>query len=111
MEHGADKVSKDKYSDNGVDQYERPNGDPRVINSRRFCRKFHLDELPQIINFLKGDLKLVGLRPKPSNLWENYPKDHGDRVLKQKPGLWGVLFMPLMILVQEKGLFELKHNI
>lgn len=62
--------------------------DPRVTRVGKFLRKTSLDELPQIINILKGDLALIGPRPVVSRELEKY-EDNKDKFLSVKPGLTG----------------------
>ena len=49
--------------------------DPRVTKVGRFLRKYRLDELPQIINILKGDLSFVGTRPEVPKFVKEYTND------------------------------------
>ena len=74
----------------GFDSYGHPMSDPRVTPIGRFLRKYGIDEIPQLYNLSKGDIKLVGIRPNGEIDWEKYPKDLMERALKQKPGLMGV---------------------
>ena len=58
----------------------------RVTRTGKFLRKTKLDELPQLINVLKGDMSLVGPRPEVRKWVEIYP-DKWARVLTIKPGI------------------------
>ena len=71
--------------------------DPRIIGSEKgagkgighFIRKTSLDEFPQFLNVLKGDMSLVGTRPPTVDEWEQYKLHHRSR-MAVKPGLTGV---------------------
>jgi lipopolysaccharide/colanic/teichoic acid biosynthesis glycosyltransferase len=65
----------------------RMNNDPRVTKTGRFLRKTSLDELPQFINVLKGDMSLVGPRPTSFDV-STYDLWHTGR-LDFRPGLTG----------------------
>ena len=64
-------------------------GDPRVTPLGRFLRKSSLDEIPQFINVLLGNMSLVGPRPPIPYEMENYSTWHKRRVLEIKPGITG----------------------
>lgn len=64
--------------------------DPRVTRVGKFLRKTSLDELPQFINVLKGDMSLVGPRPPIPYELEAYQAWHRRRVLEVKPGITGL---------------------
>jgi len=64
--------------------------DPRVTRIGRFLRKTSLDELPQLINVLKGEMSLVGPRPPLPYEVERYGCWHRRRILEAKPGITGL---------------------
>ncbi len=61
-------------------------GDPRVTPIGRFLRRTKLDELPQLFNFLRGDMSLVGPRPEVPKYVELFRRDYGE-VLSVRPGI------------------------
>ena len=65
--------------------------DPRITSFGKFLRKFHLDELPQLINVLKGDMSIIGPRPERPEIIEELMKNipYYSRRLKVKPGITG----------------------
>lgn len=76
-EHGGDKV------------YKLTN-DPRVTSLGRILRRTSMDELPQLINVLKGEMSLVGPRPPILYEFEAYDTWHKCRLLSVKPGITGL---------------------
>ncbi len=64
--------------------------DPRLINGAEFLRKFSLDELPQLINVLKGEMSLVGPRPLFDTDTKTFTKTYMRR-LNVMPGMTGLL--------------------
>jgi diguanylate cyclase (GGDEF)-like protein len=66
------------------------NDDPRVTPFGYFLRRSSLDELPQLINVLKGEMSLVGPRPPIPYEVEKYENWHFRRVLEVKPGITGL---------------------
>jgi lipopolysaccharide/colanic/teichoic acid biosynthesis glycosyltransferase len=65
-------------------------GDTRITRVGGFLRKTSLDELPQFINVLKGEMSLVGPRPPIPYEVENYDVWHRRRLLEAKPGITGL---------------------
>jgi lipopolysaccharide/colanic/teichoic acid biosynthesis glycosyltransferase len=63
-------------------------GDPRITRVGRLLRRFSLDELPNLLNVLKGDLALVGPRPTVQEQVDRYT-DRQRRRLEVKPGITG----------------------
>jgi lipopolysaccharide/colanic/teichoic acid biosynthesis glycosyltransferase len=70
----------------GYAQTGKPAEDFRLTPWGKVFRKYWLDEIPQLLNLLKGDLKLVGVRPVGKRYFEDIPADLRALRLKQKPG-------------------------
>ena len=63
--------------------------DPRLTGIGRWLRRYSLDELPQVLNVLKGDMSIVGPRPEMPFIVEKYGPLERER-LRAKPGLTGL---------------------
>jgi lipopolysaccharide/colanic/teichoic acid biosynthesis glycosyltransferase len=64
--------------------------DPRILPVGKFLRKAKINELPQLINVLFGDMSLVGPRPLTSQTFNLYDSRHKKIITKVKPGLSGI---------------------
>lgn len=62
--------------------------DPRVTKVGRFLRKTSLDEVPQFLNVLAGQMSIIGIRPDPLDWLEKY-NEHERVILTVKPGITG----------------------
>lgn len=74
-------IKTNGYADSG-----KPAEDFRIPAWGKTMRKFWLDELPQLINVLKGDMKLVGIRPVSERYFQDIPNEMRKLRLTQKPG-------------------------
>lgn len=84
---GADDVMHTDDNGNGVYKLTK---DPRVTPFGRFLRKTSLDEVPQFLNVLRGEMSLVGPRPAMPYEVDRYETWHRRRMLAAKPGITGL---------------------
>ncbi len=94
----AEERKKDLMKENEMEgNMFKMENDPRIIGSEKgpgkgignFIRRTSIDELPQFLNILKGDMSLVGTRPPTAEEFERYSPRHKVR-LSMKPGLTGL---------------------
>jgi len=88
----AEERKKELMSENQVEDgmMFKMKDDPRIIKGiGHFIRKYSIDEFPQFLNVLKGDMSLVGTRPPTVDEWEKYDLHHRVR-LAIKPGITGM---------------------
>ncbi len=86
----AEERKKELMTHNKMDGLMfKMDNDPRIMPIGKFIRRVSIDELPQSINILKGDMSLVGTRPPTVDEYEKY-KLHHKRRLAAKPGLTGM---------------------
>lgn len=90
MRSDAEEIKKSLMSQNEMNglMFKMEN-DPRITKVGHFIRRTSLDELPQFINVLKGDMSLVGTRPPTVDEYNNYEPKHKARV-SMTPGLTGL---------------------
>lgn len=65
-------------------------GDPRVLPVGKFLRKTKLNELPQLINILKGDMSIIGPRPQTQRCFDAFSTAVQAQIVKVRPGLSGI---------------------
>ena len=82
---------------NGYSSIGKPAHDFRLTSWGKFMRKYWLDELPQLINVLKGEMSLVGVRPISKRFLAEYPKELQEKRSRYKPGC----FPPYVALLKQ----------
>ncbi len=84
------KGDHDGRAEGGRKSVYKMTNDPRITRIGWFLRRTSLDELPQFINVLRGDMSLVGPRPPIAYECQEYDIWHRRRVLEVKPGITGL---------------------
>jgi Undecaprenyl-phosphate galactose phosphotransferase WbaP len=94
MYHNADErleviLANDPEAKKEWETYWKLKNDPRITAIGIFLRKTSLDEIPQILNILKGEMSLVGPRPYVLREW-NWLKDYSETINCVQPGITGL---------------------
>jgi hypothetical protein len=94
---------------NNLDTGGKFRNDFRVTTLGKIMRSLWIDELPMLFNFIKGDVKLVGVRPLSAGYYEMYDKKLQEERIKYKPGLIPPFYADMPKTLDEIQLSELKY--
>lgn len=97
------------YNKYGVQSGGKFNHDIRISTVGRFARRVWLDELPMLINLLKGDMKLVGVRPLSNQYFNLYCSELQELRIKFKPGLLPPFYADMPETLDEIQASEMKY--
>ena len=96
----------DKYS---LQEGGKFNHDIRISTLGRIARKYWLDELPMLFNLLKGDMKLVGVRPISQHYFSLYTKELQDKRTHHTPGLLPPFYADMPKTLEEIEASEMRY--
>jgi lipopolysaccharide/colanic/teichoic acid biosynthesis glycosyltransferase len=85
-------LQKKVFDENKLAATGKFNYDYRITVVGKFMRKYWLDELPQIIDWLRGHIKIVGIRAMSKHYFSLYPQEYKNLYVRVKPGLLSPLF-------------------
>ncbi|MFA6895583.1 MAG: sugar transferase [Bacteroidales bacterium] len=85
-------LQKKIFEQNSIGNSGKFNNDPRITYIGRIFRKYWIDELPQLIDLLRGEIKLVGIRAMSQHYFSLYSKEYKDLYLQVKPGVISPIF-------------------
>lgn len=94
---------------NRLDKRGKISKDFRISNWGQVFRKYYIDELPMLINLLKGELKLFGVRALSKTFYNTYPEDLKKMRIKHKPGLIPPYYADLPSSIEEVWESERKY--
>jgi lipopolysaccharide/colanic/teichoic acid biosynthesis glycosyltransferase len=97
------------YERNSLKDGGKFNKDIRVTNLGSMMRKYWLDELPMILNLLKGEMKLVGVRPLSAHYFSLYSQELQEKRIKFKPGLLPPFYADMPRTLDEIQASEMKY--
>ncbi len=83
------------FKQNGFGEGCKFKNDPRITPIGRYLRKYWIDELPMLYNWLKGDVKLFGVRPLSPHYFNLYPHEYKVYRTRFKPGLIPPLYVEI----------------
>ena len=112
----AEYMQKFIYESYGSADGVRFDNDFRVTSWGRMMRRVWIDEIPQLINLIKGDVKLVGVRPLSVHKFGIYPVSLQQKRIKYKPGLIPPAYVEIpksieeMVAIEEKYLDAYEKN-
>lgn len=109
MHSYSEYIQKYVYDTNNLADGGKMNNDFRVSTLGRIFRRYWIDELPMIINVLKGDLKLIGVRPLSAHYLGLYSEELQEKRLKHTPGLVPPFYVDMPKTMEEIQASEMKY--
>ncbi|MBP1638129.1 MAG: sugar transferase [Bacteroidetes bacterium] len=97
------------YENNSLQEGGKFKKDIRVTTYGHFLRKYWLDELPMLINLVKGNMKLIGVRPLSYHYFNLYSKELQKKRIKYKPGLLPPFYADMPKTLDEIQASEMKY--
>jgi len=97
------------YNLNSLNDDGKFNKDIRITTMGRLMRKYWIDELPMILNILKGEMKIVGVRPLSMHYFSLYSKELQEKRVKFKPGLFPPFYADMPQSMDEIQASEMKY--
>lgn len=97
----SEYVQNKVIEENSLDTEGKIKDDYRITFYGKFLRKYWIDEFPMIINWIKREVKLVGVRPLSEDYFSRYPKDLQELRIKTKPGLVPPYYVDLPVNFEE----------
>jgi len=85
-------LQKRIFEQNSLGNGGKFNVDPRITPQGKIFRKYWIDELPQLLDWLRGEIKLVGIRAMSQHFFSLYSQGYKDLYLKVKPGIISPIF-------------------
>jgi len=105
----ASYVQEFVFRNNKLKEGGKFDNDFRISPIGKFFRKYFLDELPMLINVLRGDMKIVGVRPLSKHYLSLYDKELQEKRTKTKPGLLPPFYVDMPKTLEEVQQSELKY--
>ena len=92
MKKRADEILEQRIKEYGLNKNSKPNMDDQITPAGKFLRKYWLDEIPQVYNLIKRDIKLIGIRPEKKETEETFPEDIRKKLKNTKRALLGIQY-------------------
>ena len=97
------------FQKNNLKEGGKIKDDFRISPHGKMMRKFWIDELPMIYNLLKGEMKLIGVRPLSEHYFSLYTKELQELRVKTKPGLIPPFYVDMPVTLKEIIASEIKY--
>lgn len=105
----SEYVQQYVYEQNGLGDGAKLKNDPRITTAGRIFRRYWIDELPMLINLLRGDVKIFGVRPISQHFFSLYPPEFQEFRSKFKPGLIPPVYVEIPNSVEDTVAIENRY--